>query len=329
MTAQGYGGRRLMLPWVFVRWLLAFAVFAGVLPHAFAQAPAAAAPRAPTSHGDELVLGRVSDNPKVDYEKLKPLLDYVVSKMGDLGIRQGRVLMARDPQQMASYLKRAKVDWITETAGAAMTLQDRAPADILLASERSGTNAYQSVIFARRDSGIESLDDLRGRSIAFQSAASTSAYLLPATELLGAELPLVILASPSDRPSPGIVGFVFARSELNISAWVHKGLIDAGAFSDQDWRDLRRMPEAFRNDLVVIHRTAFVPRALELTRTGLDAAVRDRLKQVLLAAADDPTAGPALAAYYRTTGFEELTEPMRVSLAQFRDGVARIRKEVE
>lgn len=278
---------------------------------------------------DMLVLGRVSDNPKVDYEKLKPLLDYVVARMADLGISGGRVLMARDPQQMVSYLRRGKVDWVTETAGAAMTLQDRAQAELLLASERAGTNAYQSVMFVRKDSGIRTLEDLRGRSIAFQSASSTSAYFLPASELLSAGLPLVILASPSDRPAPGLVGFVFARSELNISAWVHKGLIDAGAFSDQDWRDLERLPAAFRDDLAVIHSTAFVPRALELTRAGLQARVRDRLRALLLAAARDPDARSALDAYYATTGFAEINEPMQQALAELRHGVARIRAEVE
>src|SRR5690606_825659 len=49
-----------------------------------------------------LVLGRISDDPKAHYEQLKPLLDYVVPRMADVGIREGRVLMARDAQQMQS-----------------------------------------------------------------------------------------------------------------------------------------------------------------------------------------------------------------------------------
>lgn len=53
-----------------------------------------------------LVLGRISDDPKAHYEQLQPLLDYVVARMHDVGIKEGRILMARDPQQMASYLRR-------------------------------------------------------------------------------------------------------------------------------------------------------------------------------------------------------------------------------
>ena len=52
-----------------------------------------------------LVLGRISDDPKAHYEQLQPLLDYVVARMHDVGIRRADP-DARDPQQMASYLRR-------------------------------------------------------------------------------------------------------------------------------------------------------------------------------------------------------------------------------
>ena len=319
-----------MLPQVLLRYVfLAGLALAASARAATVDAPRVHAPPQSDRPVGELVLGRVSDNPKADYERLRAMLDYVVPRMADVGIVGGRVLMARDSQQMISYLKRGKVDWVTETAGSAMTLQDRAGARLMLAAERSGTNAYQALFFARRDSGIGSLEDLRGRSIAFQSGASTSSYFLPASELLHAGMPLAILASPSDRPANDMVGFVFARSELNISAWVHKGLVDAGAFSDQDWRNLERMPDSYRNDLVVFHRTEFVPRALELVRADLDPKVEAKLREILLGAAGDPSAAQALRSYYQSTAFLELNEPMRQSLATLRDGVARIRAEVE
>ena len=75
-----------------------------------------------------LVLGRISDDPMSHYEQLKPLLDYVVPRMESVGIREGRILMAKDAQQMASYIRRGRVDWITETAGSGMLLAERAGA---------------------------------------------------------------------------------------------------------------------------------------------------------------------------------------------------------
>jgi len=131
-----------------------------------------------------LVLGRISDDPKSHYEQLKPLLDYVVPRMANVGIREGRILMARDVQQMNSYLRRGRVDWVTETAGTGMLLEQGSHAKPLLLTERDGVSSYTTVFFARRDSGIRSLRDLRGRSVAFQNPYSTSAYYVPAAELL-------------------------------------------------------------------------------------------------------------------------------------------------
>ena len=77
-----------------------------------------------------LVLGHISDDPNAHYAQLKPLLDYVVPRMRTVGITEGRILMARDAQQMASYLRRNRVDWVTETANTAtLTTSQPASAD--------------------------------------------------------------------------------------------------------------------------------------------------------------------------------------------------------
>ncbi|MBP6797032.1 MAG: phosphate/phosphite/phosphonate ABC transporter substrate-binding protein [Luteimonas sp.] len=276
-----------------------------------------------------LVLGRISDDPKAHYEQLKPLLDYVVPRMADVGIREGRVLMARDAQQMQSYLRRGRVDWVTETAGTAMLLQERAGAQPLLMTERDGVDRYHTVYFVRRDSPVRTLADLRGRSIAFQNRFSTSAYYVPAIELLEQGLAPEVLLSPADRPAPGSVGYVFGRSELNVSSWVHKGLVDAGAMSNLDWENRHRVPETFRADLRIIRETPEFPRALEMVRGGLDDRVRRRLREVLLGAADDPDAREALLRFFKTTRFVPIDEATTRALAGLREGVARVGREIE
>lgn len=286
----------------------------------------------PARAGDNahvLVLGRISDDPKAHYEQLKPLLDYVVPRMADVGVREGRILMAKDSQQMASYLRRGRVDWVTETAGTATLLTQRADARPMLLTERDGTSQYHSIFFARRDSGIRTLDDLRGRRVAFQRPSSTSAYFAPAAELLQRGFSLEILLSPNDRIAAPAVGYLFARSELNISTWVHKRLVDAGVMSNLDWANPRRMPEAFRQDLVVIAQTDDYPRALELVRSDLDPRVRARLRQVLIGAAADPAAGAALRQFFGTTRFLPIDDASRARLEQMAGGIGRVRMEVE
>lgn len=276
-----------------------------------------------------LVLGRISDDPKTHYEQLKPLLDYVVPRMADVGIREGRILMAKDPQQMASYLRRGRVDWVSETAGTAVLLQQRAGAKPILLTERDGASHYHSVFFARRDGGFRSLDDLRGHSVAFQRPTSTSAYFVPAAELLGRGLSLELLLSPPDRLDSSVVGYLFARSELNISTWVHKRLVDVGVMSNLDWDNPRRMPNAFRRDFVVIGKTGDYPRALELVRSDIDKKVEARLRQVLSDAAADPDASEALLRFFNTTRFLPIDPNSKRALDHLAAGVARVRTDVE
>lgn len=279
--------------------------------------------------GGVLVLGRISDDPQAHYDQLKPLLDYVVPRMRDVGIREGRILMARDAQQMTSYLRRGRVDWVTETAGTAMQLKQRAGATPLLLTERGGVRQYHSMFFVRKDSPLRSLGDLKGHIIAFQRPASTSAYIVPAMTLLEAGMHPEILASPNDEPSDDSVGYVFARSELNIVSWVHKRLVDAGVVSNLDWDNQQHIPLGFREDFRVIAETQPYPRALEMVRGNMDPKVRERLQEVLLQAADDPEAHKPLALFFNTNRFLAVDAESQRALEHLRNGAARVRAEVE
>jgi phosphonate transport system substrate-binding protein len=276
-----------------------------------------------------LVLGRISDNPKSHYAQLQPLLDYVVPRMRDVGITEGRILMAPDAQQMASYLRRGRVDWVTETAGTAVALGLRSGAEPLLLTERSGVRDYHTVFFVRRDSPITSLADLKGHTLALQNVASTSAYLVPVMTLLQNGLTPEILLSARDAAAPDTVGYVFARSEANIATYVHKGMVDAGAVSSVDWVDEHRIPAMFRRDFRPIYRTEPYPRAVEVVRSGLDPKVRDRLQQVLLDAASDPQAQDALEKFFGTSGFHRVDAQMQHRLDELKQGLTRVRMEVE
>jgi len=305
---------------------------AGLLCLLLALVPAAArAQTAPAIDDDAsvLVLGRVSDDPKSHYDQLKPLLDYVVPRLANVGIRSGRILMAKDLQQMTSYLRRGQVDWINETAGNAGLLERRGVARSFLITEREGATRYHGVFFVRRDSPVRTLADLAGRSVAFQNPYSTSAYYLPAAKLLEQGMKLEVLLSPMDRPAPGAVGYLFARTELNITTWVHKRLVDAGVFSNLDWANPQRMPPSFARDFRIVATTDDVPRALMLTRSGMDPNVEARLREVLMEASTDPDAGEVLRRFIGTSRFIPISGEDRRALDRLGVGVARVRAEVE
>jgi phosphonate transport system substrate-binding protein len=132
-----------------------------------------------------------------------------------------------------------------------------------------------------------------------------------------------------DRPEPGQVGYLFARTELNIATWVHKRLVDVGVMSNLDWQNPQRVPAAFRGDLQIIHETTAYPRALEMVRGDLDPKVAARLREVLMEASHDPDAREALLRFFKTTRFMPVDESADDALDHIGQGVKRIRAEVE
>ena len=280
---------------------------------------------------EELTLGRISDDPARHYGQLRPLLDYVVPRLHDVGIRRGRVLMARDSSQMATYLRRGRVDWVTETPGTAMLLRARSGAHLLALTERSGVRTYRSLIVVRNDSPLQSLTDLAGQRVAFERRTSTSAYLVPAAEMLSIGLSLEPMIGLNDRPTDdGHTGYLFALSETNVRAWVSTGLVEAGAVSNLRQPDVR-VGSTLGDDtgLRVLHRSEPFPRAVELSRAGLEPHVRDRLFEVLMAASADPEAGPALAAFFDTTAFLPVDAETRQGLETMREGISQVWNQIE
>lgn len=275
-----------------------------------------------------LVLGRVSDDPKAHAESMRPILDYVVPRMRSVGIREGRILMARDATQMQSYLRRQRVDWVSDTAAMAIEYRRRIGADLMLVSVRGGAT-YHSVFFTWKGSGIGSLEQLRGRSIAFQNSYSTSSYILPAAELLREGIALDVLLSPLDRPAAGRAGYLFARSEGNVVTWVQKRIVDVGAISNLDWNELAQKPGNPLADLEVFHRSQDVPRSIEVVAPTLDPKVRERLREVLLSAGEDPAAAEPLRRFFGTQRFQPIDAQVERSLAELRAEVDLVRERLE
>jgi phosphonate transport system substrate-binding protein len=56
---------------------------------------------------------------------------------------------------------------------------------LVVPREKDGSISYISVMIVRRDSGIESLEQMRGKALAWADPNSTSGYLVPRSELRG------------------------------------------------------------------------------------------------------------------------------------------------
>jgi phosphonate transport system substrate-binding protein len=250
-----------------------------------------------SARAKSLVIGRVASDSKQTHRHLKPIVDYVAGHLKELGITEGSVLMAKNHEEMFRYLKEGKVDWVQKSVFEALMYLRGAGAEIALRSWRQGAPSYHTIIFARNDGAVSSLKDLVGKRIAFEDPGSTSAYFVPVAILRRAKFKLVELSSPKEKTPEGSIGYIFAGDELSITAWVHRGLTDAGAYHDQNWSSSKDNPDSMRKDLKALYIGKPMPRMIELLRGTLEPRMKTRIKNVLLRAHEDPAAAKALLAY--------------------------------
>jgi phosphonate transport system substrate-binding protein len=244
-----------------------------------------------------LVIGRVTSDPKMTYEQLRSMVDYVAGQMKDVGITHGAVLMAKNHDEMFRYLREGRVDWVQKGVFEALLYVRDGGAEIALRSWRQGVPNYYTIIFTRKDGPVSSLRDLVGRKIAFEDPGSTSAFFIPAAILRRANFKLIELSSPREKTPEGSIGYVFAGNELSITTWVHRGIVDAGAYHNQNWDSQRDNPDSMRKDLKVVFEGQPMPRMIELLRSTLEPKLKARIKDVLLRAHEDPAARDPLLAY--------------------------------
>ncbi len=230
-----------------------------------------------------LVVGGVSNSATKHQPKLEAFADWLAPRLKRQGIVAGAGIVVPNIGAMVELLRRGRVDIVSESVLTAMIYEERAGAEILMAEWKDGRPYYQTVFIAPRKSAIFQLEDLVGRRLAFEDRGSTTGFLLPLAALLRAGLKPVALENAESPVPEGTVGYVFARSESNISAWTASGLIDAGAYSNRDWERKKTNPKRFRNKLRIFHVTPPLIHAVVVARVGmapgLKKAVIDALNQ--------------------------------------------------
>lgn len=144
----------------------------------------------------------------------------------------------------------------------------------LLSEVYRGAPSYTGRIFVRRDSGIETLADLRGKDIAFADPISESGYLYPLAEFVDAGL----IAAPSDADA--FFGRVFfAGGYQQAMQAMAEGLVDAAGASQ--YADLLLSPDQ-QAQVTWIAESDAIPSHLVIARPGLDAELRSRFVDAML-----------------------------------------------
>ncbi|GGA71377.1 phosphonate ABC transporter substrate-binding protein [Pseudoclavibacter endophyticus] len=251
---------------------------------------------------DTLVVQFVPTRADSDMEALAQPLAGLLSEQLD---REVVVTIATDYSTIVEALAAQQIDVGIMPPATYVLAADQGTADAVLTAQIPGTDpvtaentdelvaGFRGEIVVAADSGITSLDDLRGATIAVQNAASASGYIFPVVEMAEAGLDLqndVTLTTVS-----GIDSALLA---------VLNGDADA-AFGFEGSRRLLKgeFPDITELLSVAYLTEAVIPNDAIAVSTTLDDADRQAVKAAFLAIADDPEGLEIISTLYSHQGY--------------------------
>jgi phosphonate transport system substrate-binding protein len=173
---------------------------------------------------------------------------------------------------------------------------DQTGAYPILGEVYNGKPYYTSRIFVRKDSGITSLADLEGKSIAFVDPISSSGYLYPLQIFRNAKL-------IDDKPEKFFKRMYFAGGDEQAIRSVYNKFVDAAGISQYAFSLLRAEE---RDAVTYVGESEPSPSHCVVVRKDLHADTVARLQQALLALNDGPNR-LLLKSLYSVDGYVTVT----------------------
>jgi phosphonate transport system substrate-binding protein len=179
---------------------------------------------------------------------------------------------------------------------------------ILTTVQTDGSTGYYSIMVARKDSGIKTLADMKGKKLGFADPDSTSGYLVPNVSL------------PADIGMPVKEFFAetgFGGGHENLVLEVLKGTFDAGTTFGSgvgEFKDgytsgnLKKMVDKGilnMDDLVELWKSPLIPNGPIVVRSTMDTDMKTKFKDFMMAL---PKTDPACFSAVQGGDFTGLTE---------------------
>jgi phosphonate transport system substrate-binding protein len=166
-------------------------------------------------------------------------------------------------------------------------------AEVILATVRHGETSYKTQFTVQCDSGIDSFDDLAGKSIAFVDPASASGY----------QFPYVFLKNEYGIDANTDMSSIFAGSHDAAIIAVYNGDVDvAVSFNDAREGVQGDYPDVMEK-LCVLGYTVDIPNDGTVVRKGLDENLVRNIQEAMIAIGETEEGSALLDEIFNGTGF--------------------------
>jgi phosphonate transport system substrate-binding protein len=131
---------------------------------------------------------------------------------------------------------------------------------------------FKSHFITRKDTGIRSLRDLKGKTFSFGSVSSTSGHLMPRYFLLQAGI----------NPERDFSKFSFSGAHDATAAWVEAGRVGAGALNFLVWDKLVETKKVDTGKVLAFWTTPVYVDYVWTVRGGLDPGLVEKISKAFL-----------------------------------------------
>lgn len=241
---------------------------------------------------------RVGFTPWENPKDLQQLVSPMVGMLSQATGMRVQPFVATDYAGVIQAMGAGKVDLAFLPPGGSILAERTAHGKILLKSQTGGRSAYYSVIIAMKDSHLETLKDLKGRSFAFVDPVSTSGGIFPKLMLLNSGL----------HPARDFKRVIYAGDHDAVVLSVLHGKVDAGATYSNDRSGMdsawaRKLSSADRARIRVVAVSKPIPNDTLTTRKDLDPSIVGAIRKTFLDLSATSEGKARLKALYKVDGF--------------------------
>ena len=263
-----------------------------------------------------ITLGDVDpDKPAKKIERFQPLANYLAENLSEFGIERGEVVIARDIEEMARFLREGKVDVYFDSAYPTLAAQSQASSQVIARRWKQDEPSYWSTFIAMRDAEVDSVQGFVGHVVSFDEPHSTSGFILPAGTLVQQGYSLVEVGSPSAQVDGDEIGYFFSQSDQTSIELLLQGRVAGAGISNQDYEELS---EELKQQLVTFGDTMSVTRSLVSVRPGLEPALVEQIRALLFDMDKSDHGQQILVSLKKTKKFDALPLESEAALTELR-----------
>ena len=227
-------------------------------------------------------------------EDLKPISDYLSERLGV----KVEAFTASNYIGVVEGLGSGSVDFGIIPPFSSLLAQKQSNAKPILTSKgKTGKPGYTAELYVRKDSGIKSLQDVKGKKVAFVDPSSSSGYIYPGAMLVEAGLNL-------DKD----ISYQFSGGhDKSLQLLLNKDVDVIATFDGVEDRYAKDFPQA-KTDIQKLATSDMIPGVMVTTSSKMDKELQDKLEKALRDIENDPKMKELFTKMFSITGFTDVDQ---------------------